>query len=211
VRFVGDRGYVVTFRQTDPLYVLDLANPAKPVVAGELKINGFSAYLHPLGDHAILGIGSAANDQGQVQGFQMSVFDVKDAKNPRLTATATVKGGSSQATFDPHAFLWWGPKGLAVVPVTTYDQSGPSFQGAIGYGVSGTAINERGRISHPAQAAQDPQGSQGKGSPGPQGQSFAPPIERSIVVGSRLFTTSTAGVLSSDLVTLAPGKFASFG
>jgi uncharacterized secreted protein with C-terminal beta-propeller domain len=191
VRFVGDRGYVVTFRQTDPLYVIDLSNPAKPTVAGELKITGFSAYLHPLGEHEVLGIGTAANEQGQQQGFQISLFDVQDAKNPKKLSSVTVGGGSSQAAFDPHAFLWWGPAGLAVVPLQAYDgQSGQQFNGAAGFGVSTKSIVERARISHPAE------------------NGYSPPISRSVVVGSRLFTISTSGVLSSDVVTLKPGTFA---
>ena len=65
VRFIGDRGYVVTFRQIDPLYTLDLADPAHPRVRGELKILGYSAYLHPVGDHELLGIGQDATSRAR--------------------------------------------------------------------------------------------------------------------------------------------------
>lgn len=190
VRFVGDRAYVVTFRQTDPLYVVDLADPAKPKVAGELKILGFSSYLHPIGDHQLLGVGTSATDQGGVTGFQMTLFDVRDASRPRDLASVAVAGGSSQASFDPHAFLWWPAAGLAVVPLAVYDGSSV-FQGAVGYGVGAGQIVERGRISHDAAGG--------------------PPIERSVVVGERLYTISGAGVLSSDLRTLKAGAFTSFG
>src|SRR5262249_61306145 len=66
VRFVGPTGYVVTFRQTDPLYVVDLRDPATPRVTGELKINGYSAYLHPAGNGRLIGVGRSADDKGGV-------------------------------------------------------------------------------------------------------------------------------------------------
>ena len=80
VRFVGRTGYVVTFRQTDPLYTIDLSDPKQPKVVGELKINGYSAYLHPAGDGKLIGVGQEATDQGRVTGTQVSLFDVS---NPR--------------------------------------------------------------------------------------------------------------------------------
>jgi hypothetical protein len=65
VRFIGDVGYVVTFRETDPLYTLDLSDPSDPTVVGELKILGYSAYLHPMGDDLLLGVGQDADLQGR--------------------------------------------------------------------------------------------------------------------------------------------------
>ncbi|MEO7370406.1 MAG: beta-propeller domain-containing protein, partial [Ilumatobacteraceae bacterium] len=82
VRFLGTQGYVVTFQQTDPLYVVDLSDPTTPVVSGELKIPGYSAYLHPVGDGLLLGVGQDASDEGRVQGTQLSLFDVHDPTNP---------------------------------------------------------------------------------------------------------------------------------
>ena len=76
MRFVGPIGYVVTFRQTDPLYTIDLRDPARPTVVGELKIPGYSAYLHPVDDGRLIGVGQDATDQGRVTGTQMSLFDV---------------------------------------------------------------------------------------------------------------------------------------
>jgi hypothetical protein len=68
VRFLGTQGYVVTFRQTDPLYVIDLSDPTAPAMTGQLKIPGYSAYLHPVGDGLLLGVGQDASDEGRVQG-----------------------------------------------------------------------------------------------------------------------------------------------
>ena len=113
VRFVGATGYVVTFRQTDPLYTVDLRDPAKPTVTGELKITGYSAYLHPAGDGRLLGIGQEATEQGRIQGTQISLFDVRDPAKPNRLAQYHVQGAHSEAEFDPHAFLYWPQTGLA--------------------------------------------------------------------------------------------------
>src|SRR5262249_50020037 len=73
VRMLGDRGYVVTFRRTDPLFTLDLSNPNRPEVAGELHIDGFSTYLHPLGKHHLLAIGQDADPRGIPTGLHLQV------------------------------------------------------------------------------------------------------------------------------------------
>ena len=82
VRFTGDTGYVVTFEQTDPLFVMDLSNPQSPVITGELKIPGFSAYLHPVGDGLLLGVGVDGDENGENGGMKLSLFDVSDPQNP---------------------------------------------------------------------------------------------------------------------------------
>ena len=86
VRFVGDTGYVVTFRQIDPLYTLDLSQPERPRVLGELKIPGYSAYLHPIGEDLLLGVGQDADDDGRALGTQLSIFDVSDLRKPDAAA-----------------------------------------------------------------------------------------------------------------------------
>lgn len=99
VRFIEDRGYVVTFRQTDPFYVLDLSNPNTPLVKGELKIPGYSSYLHPIGSHLVLGIGR----DNQVK---LSLFDVSDPKNPKEVSRYDLVGEYySEALDNHHAFL----------------------------------------------------------------------------------------------------------
>jgi len=82
VRFMGDKGYIVTFRQTDPLYTIDMSNPKAPKKAGELKVNGYSAYLHPVGDNMLLGIGRDADSEGRVLGLKIELFDISDFANP---------------------------------------------------------------------------------------------------------------------------------
>ena len=192
VRFIGPAGYVVTFRQIDPLYVVDLERPSQPVVRGELKIRGYSAYLHPLGGGLLLGVGQDATEAGAQLGTQLSLFDVSDPSNPRRLHQAAVSGASSQAEFDHHAFLWWAPRDLAVVPLNVYggqfSQAGQSFQGAAGFRVQRAAgIAEAGRASHPNA-----------------------PILRSFVLGGRLFTLSDAGIEANSLDNLAEQAWLAF-
>jgi hypothetical protein len=108
VRFVGDRGYVVTFRQVDPLYTLDLTDPANPTVQGELKITGYSAYLHPFGDHRIIGVGQEATPEGQRVGVQVSLFDTSDPANPRRLSQVVLPQSDTEAEWDHHAILVHG-------------------------------------------------------------------------------------------------------
>jgi uncharacterized secreted protein with C-terminal beta-propeller domain len=186
VRFIEDRGYVVTFRQVDPLYTLDLADPAHPRVRGELKILGYSAYLHPVGDHELLGIGQDASAQGARQGTQLSLFDVADPANPRLLhKVALGELTSSEAEYDHHAFLWWEPLRLAVVPVSDYEGGEPAQ--AIGFRVDrANGIAEIGRTRENAD------------------------VLRTLVIGPRLFTLTGEGLHAYDLGTLAPGPYTAF-
>lgn len=99
VRFIEDKGYVVTFKQTDPFYVLDLSNPKQPLKTGELKIPGYSSYLHPLDKNKILGIG-VENSK-----LKLSYFDVSDPKNPQEIDKYNLDDYGSETLYDHHAFL----------------------------------------------------------------------------------------------------------
>jgi hypothetical protein len=194
VRFLRDEGYVVTFRQTDPLFTIDLSKPAEPRVAGELKLLGYSAYLHPVGDGLLLGVGQDATDQGTQLGTQLSLFDVSDLAHPQRLAQRRVgPSSSSEAEYDHHAFLYWAPSKLAVLPVSFYDSRDP-FYGAIGFRVGAAKIDEVGRIAHD-QA---------------DGQPYTAGIRRALVVGKRLFTISDLGAKASTLSTLADETFVPF-
>jgi uncharacterized secreted protein with C-terminal beta-propeller domain len=179
VRFIGDLGYVVTFRQTDPLYVVDLSDPEKPEVKGELKIPGYSAYLHPAGDGRLIGIGQDATLEGRTTGTQISLFDVSDPTKPTRLQQATIPFTNSEVEQDHHAFLWWPSVDLAVVPV----QGGFSqtTSGAVAFQVRPDAIREVGRITHPS-------------------GDF---VRRSLVIGDAVYTVSHSGVMANDLRTLA--------
>ncbi len=145
VRYVGELAYVVTFRQTDPFYVVDLTDPRAMRVAGELKIPGFSSYLHPIGERLVLGVGQDATDQGRVTGAKVSLFDVSDPADPIEVDVWTMPNSSSIAEFDHRAFLYWAPTNTVVLPLQSH---GDRFAGAIVFDVSADGIVERGRITH---------------------------------------------------------------
>lgn len=117
VRFLGDRAYVVTFRQTDPLFAIDLSEDS-PRLLGELQLPGFSEYLHPIGDGRLLGIGSDADPvTGRVTGFKATLFDVSDPTAPRELDSLTDDAVRSTVGDDPHAFTWDPVRSQAIVPV----------------------------------------------------------------------------------------------
>lgn len=107
VRWFDDLAVVVTFRQTDPLYVVDLTDPRQPRVRGELKVDGFSAYLHPIGDRRLLGIGSSANaTTGMVTGAQVAVFDISSPDRPTRLDVALHPQAWARVSADPRAFTY---------------------------------------------------------------------------------------------------------
>jgi hypothetical protein len=196
VRFMGDRGFVVTFRQTDPLYALDLSDPAAPRLVGELKVPGYSAYLHPIADGLLLGVGRAATDQGTVRGVQLSLFDVTDLRRPQRLDVLTIAGrwSETEVETDHHAFLWWQPQRLAVIPVTSFDDT---FDGSSTFEAGGFRVDRAGGI-------------QRVGTVRHPGLTTWPGIRRALVIGDRLVTVSPAGVMSSALATLGDDRFAAF-
>jgi len=194
VRFMGPVGYVVTFRQTDPLYTLDLNDPAHPRVVGALALTGYSAYLHPVSATRLIGVGQNADSVGHVLGTQVSLFDVSDLAQPSRLATYALASSVSAAGMDPHAFLYWPANQLVVVPIQGYggfavpagpaQPAGVPQSGALVLRISGTSLTRAGFISPP-----QPGGYAGS------------PIERSLVIGQTLWTISPGGVLASDLTT----------
>ena len=153
VRFIEDRGYVVTFRQTDPLYVLDLRDPAAPKVVGELKIPGYSGYLHPIGEEPLLGVGQSGVESADPgwprRGVQFSLFDISDPTSPRRIDTQTYGGGAAAAEFDPRAFLYWQPRSLIIAPTSLYgDHRGQgAFSGLVLLRADADGLTELGRVA----------------------------------------------------------------
>lgn len=143
VRYIDNAAYVVTFRQVDPLYVVDLRDPKAPKVTGELKIPGFSSYLHPIGGGRLLGVGSEADDRGFVTGAKLSVFDVNNPAKPTETATWTQKDADFLASWEHHAFTWWSPRNYAILPTMAWSD-GRNQGGAKVFSVSGSEIKEIG-------------------------------------------------------------------
>lgn len=130
-RFMGDTAYLVTFYQTDPLFVIDLSDPAAPKVAGELKIPGFSNYLHPYSENLLIGVGQDGNDAGANGHLKISLFDVSDRQNPKEISKAVYDG--SDATLSPaqtthKAFLTVRESGEFAVPVQEFSYRTSAFR-----------------------------------------------------------------------------------
>ncbi len=197
VRYIGDVGYVVTFRQTDPLYTVDLSDHENPKVAGELKINGYSAYLHPLGEDHMIGVGFDGTDEGQLLGVQVSLFDISDINAPtRTDSVALGDFGWTEVAFDHKAFLYWEPTDLTVFPVESYswdEEMGTEswFMGAAGYTITPEAgIEPLGTITHMTD-------------PNDPWQDGNPSLRRSLVIGDLLYTVSESGLKASALADLS--------
>jgi len=166
VRFLGDLGYVVTFEQIDPLYVVDLSDPTNPTVEGELKIPGFSTYLHPLDDGLLLAVGVDGDEDGVTGGTVVSLFDVSDPDDPRLldklpladfvTDEANNMFGHTYSPVDgdPRAFTYWDD--TAIVPIGWWlsrETEGEWLEingtEAVMVTVDGDRLVEVDRVAHP--------------------------------------------------------------
>ena len=229
VRFVGDTGYVVTFRQVDPLYTIDLSVPSAPRVAGQLELEGYSAYLQPLNDGLLLGIGqSVSASTNEPSGVQLELFDVADPSHPSLLAqTALGSGSSSAVEYDHHALLYWPPTGLAVLPVEIYPQTSCGVLPPVGPVPAGAPASGAAVVCPAGGTSSSSSSSSFVGALGfhidrasgitqvgsvtqPATNGYTPTIERSLVIGDQLFTLSSAGVQSSRLSDLMPQTFVAF-
>jgi len=121
-RFMGNHGFLTTFRTIDPLFTLDLSDPTAPKLLGKLEIPGYSSYLHPIGEDYLIGLGRYADPAtGLPGGLQLSLFDVSNLHNPTRIDTYTFSdqawGGYSQAEYDPHAFAYFPTHNILALPV----------------------------------------------------------------------------------------------
>ena len=142
-RLLDDIGFAVTFRQIDPFYVLDLSDPTNPQIVGELKIPGFSTYLHPIDENYVIGIGQNATDEGRVLGLKVSLFDVSDKTDPRETATWTMNDANSPAEWDHRAFQIYDQ--TIILPVQSWSGN---INGAVLLEIGEGKISYVGEITH---------------------------------------------------------------
>ncbi len=213
-RFMGDRCYLVTFRKIDPLFVIDLKNPDEPRVLGNLKITGYSDYLHPYDENHIIGVGkeTVAAEQGDFswyQGVKISLFDVSDVENPREIDKYEIgdRGTDSPVLRDHKAFLFDKSKNLLVLPVLVaeideekYPNGVPPnvhgeyvWQGAYVFNVSiAEGIVYRGRITHMENDADK------------LGLYYYSPyyVERALYIDNVLYTISDKKIKMNNLETL---------
>jgi hypothetical protein len=166
VRFDGDRGYVVTFKKTDPLFVLDLYDPRRPSILGELKIPGFSTYMHRIDPNHLLSIGFDANDHesfAYFDGIILQLFDVTNPTDPKLLHKEKIgtRGSSSEAATNHLAFNYFAEKGLLGIPITICQGGGDgvngnqmTFSGLLVYDVSlDRGFHRLGGIQHGSSGA----------------------------------------------------------
>jgi uncharacterized secreted protein with C-terminal beta-propeller domain len=204
VRFMGNKGYVVTFRQMDPFFVIDLNNPTDPKVAGELKIPGYSSYLHPYDENHVIGLGKENNT------VKLSLFDVTNVNAPTETAKYIVNGDwtDSQALQDPKAFLFDKQQELLVIPMSITQYSyiditeeerargevslQQSFwQGAYVFKLTLTSgFTLRGGIAHQENATSFH-------------SQYYESVNRALYIGNTLYTVSNARVQLNSLENLA--------
>jgi len=147
-RFIGEQGYVVTFRQIDPLFTFDLSDPTDPRILGELKIPGFSSYLHPYGEDRLIGVGMDGNDEGQVFGLAINLFDVSDLTKPTRIDHIVVNSDDwtwSEALWNHRAFTLH--RDVLNLPIYTWEND-VGFSGMLSVAVSEDALSTVGRVGH---------------------------------------------------------------
>ena len=128
VRYTEDKAYIVTFKQTDPLFVIDLSNPTMPKILGELKIPGYSTYLHPYDENHIIGFGYDTTANGNritTNGLKMVMFDITDYNNPKEMFKVTISGKNaySELEYNHKALLYSEEKNIIGFPIINYENS----------------------------------------------------------------------------------------
>ncbi|MGE8001199.1 beta-propeller domain-containing protein [Lysinibacillus sp. NPDC093190] len=206
-RFMGEKAYVVTFKQVDPLFVIDVANPKKPTVLGELKIPGFSNYLHPLDDTHLIGIGYdteqryneySKRDFTVTTNMKMSLFDVSDFKNPKEQSTVKIggKGSYSEIQYNSKALFRNKEYHYFGFPVVLYDAGkGDEIvykgQGAQIYEITANkGIVLKGNIVYK--------------STGDQYESWEQRVQRVVYIDDALYTVANNEVKSYQLTDFKP-------
>ena len=233
-RFMGERLYLVTFKTVDPLFVIDLSNPAKPALLGKLKIPGYSDYLHPYDATHLIGIGKDVDESidadkvhtagavyyTAIKGVKLSLFDVSDVAHPQEVAKYIIgdRGTDSYALSEHKAFLFDKGKNLLVIPITLAVIDTAKYPGGVvptsasgdfvfqGAYVFNVTLQEGFRLRGSITHAS--QGDLMK-----SGEYFLSDssVKRSLYMGSSLYTVSDRYVKANDLSTLAPISSVDFG
>jgi len=215
-RFMGDRGYLVTFKKVDPFYVIDLSDPYSPDVLGYLKIPGFSNYMHPYDEDHVIGLGQDTEQSewgnfAWFQGLKLSMFDVSDVEHPKEVAKLVIgdRGTSSPAQYDHKAFLFSREHGVIVIPVSVYERDGTgvsantygsfTFQGAYVISVDPeNGFEVRGRVTH-----QDQQDADGDTDDWDYYYGYwNEQVTRALYIGDVLYTFSRSYMKMSDINTV---------
>jgi uncharacterized secreted protein with C-terminal beta-propeller domain len=210
-RFIGNRAYLVTFKQVDPLFVIDLKDPTAPAVLGELKIPGFSNYLHPYDENTLIGFGkdTAENQWGGVTtgGLKLSLFDVSQVDKPQELDKYVLgdRGSDSIALNDHRAFLFSKEKNILAIPVSLYQSDKPDqwgkfvFGGVAVFNITDKKFKLAGKIDH------SDNGRQGDSYSSWGGYSYYDStVQRSLYIKDILYTVSGRYIKMNTLGSLAP-------
>lgn len=189
VRFLGSKGYMVTFRQTDPFFAIDLSDHENPKIMGILKIPGFSEYLHPYDEKTIIGFGRDADANGRIRGYKISVFDVTNFTEPVEVCTEIIGGVGtySELSTNHRALLENKDTGLFAFPISIADDNSKNNgeQGMIIYNFKkDTGFVKQGLISH----------NDTKDYP-----RYENSVKRGIYIGNTIYTFSDSKIVASDL------------
>ena len=206
-RFLGDLAYIVTFRQVDPLFAIDLSDPENPAVLGELKIPGFSDYMHPLGENHLLTIGRDVDEQTQIdRGTALQIFDVSDPTNPVLAHKAPVGEGYSEANHNHKAFNFYAGEtadaGMLAFPFVSYEGDFSSTLELWDISADDGFVR-RGAVDHSALVLDD------CGVPYPVEDfynycGYQPQITRGVFIDEYIYSISHGGIRVHTLEDLAP-------
>ena len=212
-RFIGDIGYVVTFRQIDPLFAIDLSDPSNPTVLGELKIPGFSDYMHPLGDNHLLTIGRDIDPETQRDnGTALQIFDVTDPANPMDKYKAVLDEGYSEANHNHKAFNFYAGEsadaGLLAFPFVSYQSEFSSTLELWNVSAEDGFVR-RGAVDHSDLVVDD------CGQPYPVEEfyyycGYYPQITRGVFIDEYIYSISHGGVRVHDVETLTPVATATY-
>lgn len=200
-RYVGDIAYVVTFLQRDPLFAIDLSEPAKPKLLGQLKIDGFSEYMHPLGEGYLLTIGRDVDpESGNDLGLMLQVFDVREPTAPALVHSyAYTEGGWSAASAEHKAFTFFPERDLLAFPYVNYTTGSSASSLEVFRVTVDDGFEPLGSIEHTPLIAQ--------GCPDFQayayGCGYSPEVRRGLFIEDFVFSISYGGILAHDLSELA--------
>lgn len=200
-RFMGDRLYLVTFKQVDPFFVIDLKNPKQPSILGYLKIPGYSDYLHPYDKNHIIGFGKSTESNGfggvRNDGMKIAMFDVTDVKNPKQISGVTIGtyGTDSELLYNHKALMYHPQKSLFGFPITVSEKSSKgkdyydtfnSFQGGFVYEISKDyKINFKGKTTHSSSKEWD--------------YNYEAQVQRLVYVGDYIYSLSEKGISSNKI------------
>jgi uncharacterized secreted protein with C-terminal beta-propeller domain len=213
-RYIGDKAYVVTWHVTDPLFVIDLANPSEPKILGELKIPGFSEYMHPLDDTHLLTIGRETDDTGHQHtdsgywyGIAIQVFDVTNPLEPKQQYKYVYDGGeyaTSEATQNHKAFTYFDDRKLLAFPYVRQigwgatTETGPSSTLELFHVDLESGIKKLGSIDHSALLSTTSNGNYGY-----CGGYYDGSVRRGVFFENVVYSISYGGILANDVSSLA--------